>query len=159
MNRKFLEHLEILLDERDIPFDAKDRNIMCFPHVTAICVTHVTDAFTDKMLANDDADFTLADAALPPADSDRQTFEEAVARDPIALCRSTVCAIRASGKRRDHFCQIIRDGNNKEWFEDEKGKTIQVPDLELLCDVRTHWDSLYKMINWFWQLRPVSETS
>ena len=135
MNRKFLEHLKILLDERDIPFNAKDRNMMCFLHVTTICVTHVTDAFTDKMLANDNADFTPADAALPLTDPDRQTFEEAVARDSIALCCSTVCAIRASGKQHDHFCQIIRDGNNKEWFEDEKGKTIQVPDLELLCDV------------------------
>ena len=108
---------------------------MSFLHVTTICVTHVTDAFTDKMLTNDDTDFTLADTALSPTDLDRQTFEEAVACDPIALCCSTVCAIWASGKQCNHFCQIMRDGNNKEWFEDEKGKTIQVLDLELLRDV------------------------
>jgi len=63
-----LEHLEELLDARDIPFDAQDRNIMCFPHVTAICVTHVTEAFTDIALASDDAEYSVADAALPPAD-------------------------------------------------------------------------------------------
>jgi len=152
-----LEHLEELLDARDIPFDAQDRNIMCFPHVTAICVTHVTEAFTDIALASDDAEYSVANAALPPADPERQTYEEAVARDPIALCRGAVCAIRASGKRRDHFCEIIRDGNDKEWFKNEKGETIQIPNLELLRDVRTRWDSLYKMISRFRDLRQVSE--
>jgi len=71
-----------------------------------------------------------------------------------SLCRGAVCAIWAFGKRCDHFCEIICDGNNKEWF---KGETIQIPNLELLHDIWTRWDSLYKIISRFRDLRQVSE--
>ena len=81
-------------------------------------------------------------------DRDHQTYEEALACDPIALCCSTVCAIRASGKRRNHFNEIICDGNAKGWFRDPKDpeQVIQLKQCELLRDVRTRWDSLYQMI-------------
>jgi len=33
--------LEALYRERNIPFDAQDRRIMCFPHVINIATQHV----------------------------------------------------------------------------------------------------------------------
>ena len=137
--------IEEILRERDIPFDYRDNRIMCFPHIINICNTHIIASFTDPALADNDAEFIVS---LPPQDRDHQTYEEALARDPIALCRSTVCAIRASGKRRDHFNEIICDGNAKGWFRDPKDpeQVIQLKQCELLRDVRTRWDSLYQMI-------------
>ena len=41
------------------------------------------------------------------------------------------------------------------WFTDEEGQSIQLPILELLHDVRTHWDSIYYMINRLRTLRQV----
>ncbi|CAA7265254.1 unnamed protein product [Cyclocybe aegerita] len=152
MNAKFLEELQVLLEARDIPFNAKDRHIMCFPHVINICVTHVIESFTDLALASDEAEFA---AALPPADAHQQTFDEACARDPIALCCGAVCAIRASGKRSEMFQDIICDSNEKEWFKaaNDPNKIIKLENLELLRDVRHRWDSLYKMIHRFREMR------
>ncbi|CAA7260679.1 unnamed protein product [Cyclocybe aegerita] len=134
VNAKFLEELQVLLEVRDIPFNAKDRHIMCFPHVINICVTHITESFTDLALASDEAKFA---ASLPPADPCQQTFDKACAQDPIALCRGTVCAIHASGKRRELFQDIIRNSNEKEWFKaaNDPNKIIKLENLELLRDV------------------------
>ena len=103
-------------------------------------------------LANDDAEFV---ASLPPRDPDRQTFKEAHMRDPVVLCCGSVCAIRASGKQRDLFNEVIQDGNAKGWFK-QGDKAILVQRLQLLHDVRTRWDSLYQMIHRFREMRPVS---
>ena len=148
-----MEFLEVQPKAREIEFDAKDSQVMCFPHVINICVSHTADSFTDTSLANDDVDF---DTNFPPGDPSQQTFEEACARDPIALCRATINAVRASGKQCDHLHKIIHDGNEKEWFTDEDDKIIKLPRLELLRDVRTRWDSLYKMIRRFCEIRPAS---
>jgi len=127
---------------------------MCFPHVINICVDHVTDKFTNKTLADDSAEFN---ADFPPGDPDQQTFTEACNRNPIALCRSTVVGIRASGKRRDHLAEIIHDGNAKGWFRnlERLAEVIQVKSQELIRDVKTRWDALYKMIRRFREMRQV----
>ncbi|CAA7261628.1 unnamed protein product [Cyclocybe aegerita] len=110
VNAKFLEELQVLLEARDIPFNAKDRHII------------------------DEAKFA---AALPPVDPCQQTFDKACAQDPIALCRGAVCAIHASGKQRKMFQDIICDSNEKEWFKAANAPTkiIKLENLELLCDV------------------------
>jgi hypothetical protein len=155
VNVTFMKAFEELMQARDIRFDYEDNRIMCFPHITNICTTHVVESFTNPTLADDQAEF---DAASPPLVPDEQTYDEACGRDPIALCRSTVRAIRASGKRRDHLRQIIREGNAKGWFKssEDPNVTIQIPELELLHDVRTRWDSIFSMIHRFRVLRLVS---
>jgi hypothetical protein len=80
-----MDCLAIELAAQDIPFDARDNHIMCFPHVINIAVTHLTKSFTDPKLASDESE--LSDHNVQAHD-----------RDPIALCRGTVCSIRASGK-------------------------------------------------------------
>jgi hypothetical protein len=95
MNSTFLQEFENLVRARDIAFDHEDQHIMCFPHVINICSTHIIEEFTDITLVDDWNEF---EASLPPSDPDYQTFNDACIRDPIALCRSAICAIRASGQ-------------------------------------------------------------
>jgi hypothetical protein len=143
--------LQVLLKLRDIPFDASDNRIMCFPHIINICVQHVVVRFTDLELA----DLEFDEQSVPPAESEKsRTFNDAVSRDPIALCRSIICAIRASGKRHDDFEHVIHNGNEQGWFEVD-GKKIKVEPHELLRDVKTRWDSMYQMIRCAREMRPV----
>jgi hypothetical protein len=144
-----------LLSARDIQFDHVDRQIMCFPHVINICCTHVISSFTDVDLV--DALDELE--ALVPHTSDRQSLEDAVARDPIALGRTIVRILRASGQRRDDFDELIRDGNEKGWFRvGNPAQVVQLAEQQLLHDVRTRWDSIYFMIRRLRDMRPVCYT-
>ena len=95
MNATFMKEFEELMHAQDIPFDHKDNCIMCFPHITNICATHVIKSFTNETLVDNQVEF---DASLPPQVPAAQTHDKANERDPIALCRGTVHAIRASGQ-------------------------------------------------------------
>ena len=111
------------------------------------------DSITNVTLADTAAEFV---ALVPSVDPDKQTFEEAVSRDPIALGHAVMRSIRASGQRRQNFEETIKDGNSKHWFGvDDEGKFIVVPFLQLLRDVKTRWDSVYGMISRLRVMRPV----
>lgn len=151
-NKSCLQELEILLRAREIEFDASDRLVACFPHVIHICVTHVVKSFTG-------ADLTAIARAWGSTFSDqeeRKTYVAAVKSNPIGMCRDAVRAIRASGMRRDEFTDTIKTGNTKNWYKDPTGNVVKVPELELLRDVSTRWDSMFTMINRLRALRPVS---
>jgi len=60
------------------------------------------------------------------SDPDDQSYEEAVACDPIALCQSTVQAVHASGQRHDHLADVIADGNKKGWFKSTENPTMTI---------------------------------
>lgn len=86
----------------------------------------------------------LADAAIefvaliPSADPDKQTFKEAVKRDPIALGHTIVWSIQASGQHWQNFEETIKDGNSKHWFGlNDKGEHIILPFHQLLRGVKT----------------------
>ena len=119
--------------------------IMCFPHVINICSTHIIEAFTDFKLVENEFD-----ALLPLRDPDCQNYNEAIAHDPIALCCCIICAICASGQRLDLFASTIHDGNEKGWFisPGNPHQIVKVPQLQLLHNVNTCWDSIYFMICW-----------
>jgi hypothetical protein len=51
------------------------------------------------------------------------------------------------------FKKLIQDGNNNQWYQ---GNKIVVPEKTVLRDVKTRWDSTYKMIERLLVLRPVS---
>jgi hypothetical protein len=124
----------------------------CFPHIVNICCQHITAEFTDAKLVEGDGHF---DVTAPHSDPELQTFDEAVQRDPIALGRVVVRTIRASGQRREHFKNEICEGNVKKHFFIGDRVEIIVPELELLRDVRTRWDSIFFMISRLRIMRPV----
>ena len=149
-----MEELAKLLQSRDIDFDPLDRRIMCFPHIINICVQHVIANFTNIELAEAAAEFV---SALPLGLPDRQTFEEAVQQDPVALGRNIVRVLRNSGQRRDLFDDIVRDGNDKEWFQvGDPPVTVELPLVQLLRDIITRWDTVYYMVRRLREMRPVS---
>ena len=134
-NATMMQELEVLLDARDIPFEAADSKIMCFAHVIDLSSGRVIRALADPI-----AD----DGEVPPP-----------LVDPITHARKVVRAIRGSGMRRDAFEEVIVNGNSKGWFKNGEGKTVQIRSLQLLRDVRTRWDSVYHMLNRLRELRPV----
>jgi hypothetical protein len=147
--------LEKLLRAREIDFHAFDRRIMCFPHVINICCQHVINDFTDLGLAN--SELVLEPATDAPNSSEQsESFEEAIKRDPIALGRNVVRVLRASGQRRDDFDKLVVNGNSSGWFKDSKThQTVQLPERQLLHDVRVRWDSVFFMIERLREMRPV----
>jgi hypothetical protein len=150
-NGTLMQALEALLAERDIEFDARDRQIRCFPHIIHICVKHVIDSFS--ALTFEEIAHTWVDAF--PNRADRERYAAAVKKDPIKMGRSIVIAIRASGLRRDDFSDTIKLGNARNWFK--PGSSVErVPEHELKRDSETRWDSTYSMIDRLLEMRLVS---
>ncbi|KIK19821.1 hypothetical protein PISMIDRAFT_43191, partial [Pisolithus microcarpus 441] len=137
--------LSRLLTLCGIDFDPVDCRIICFPHVLNICSGHVTDEYT----AVDFASISKAwvDALDGNKVINKDAYIEALQHDPIALGHDIVRAVRASSLRREAFTDILKTGNDKGWFVDEGNNPVTLPVVELLRDVRTHWDSVYCMIN------------
>ncbi|KAF8573718.1 hypothetical protein K439DRAFT_1302795, partial [Ramaria rubella] len=68
----------------------------------------------------------------------------------IALGRHVVSGVWASGQWREDFEAVISHGHTcGDWEEQlqlrKVGGNVIVPQLQLLCDVDTHWDSVYYM--------------
>ncbi|KAI6100749.1 hypothetical protein EDD16DRAFT_1490628 [Pisolithus croceorrhizus] len=138
-----MKELSVLLSERGIDFDPDDRHIMCFPHVLNICSSHVLKAYTQ-------ADFTNVASSWVDVfgkNVDKVAYVEALENDPIALGRTVVRIVHASNLCRESFRNTIITGNKMKWFTDENDQTTSLPVVELLRDVKTHWDSVYFMIN------------
>ena len=144
-NGTFLHELAILLEARDIDFDAIDRRIMCFAHIINTCCQHVIASLTNVALAES---AELSVGVLPSSIPAQQTFEDAVKRDLVALGRNIVCVLRSSGQRRDLFEDVIRNGNAKSWFLDDNvpPEPYELPLVQLLCDMVVRWDTLYYMV-------------
>jgi hypothetical protein len=70
-------------------------------------------------------------------------------RDPIKRARRIVRIVRSSDQRKQAFRNVIKTFKSN-------GIDIDLPDLELLRDVKTRWDSVYCMIDRLLVLRPVS---
>ena len=150
-----MQELAKILNERDIPFDAADRKIMCYGHIVDLSSGRVIDKLTnDPQPDNPDSD---ADSESDDSeDLDHVQPTQNLNRVLVAHVRSVVRAIRGSGMRRDTFRDVIKNGNANKWFMDSEGsKVIVLKELELLRDVRTRWDSVYQMLNRLRELQPV----
>jgi hypothetical protein len=157
-NDAMMREIQKILEDREIPFNAKNSRIMCFPHIINITVQHVLDKMSSgPVLDSDDEDSDSSESDDdPPADQRgrTQTFESAVLSDPIGRCRKLVVKLRSSGQIRDEFNNWVKTGNEKNLFK-IKGKAIKLPHKEFLRDVRTRWDSTYQMIKRCIEMRPV----
>lgn len=91
-----------------------------------------------------------------------ESWKRALRRKLIARLRALIRALRASGKRREAFRERIRSGNAESEFVDPEArelgecKVVKVPELTLLRDVDTRWDTVYYMITRARTLRPVT---
>jgi len=133
---------QLLLDKCEFTFDPDECWIRCFPHIMHICVHHTIDKYTD-------ADFTNVAAQwfnTLQQPINKTAYLRAVQQDPIKLGRECVHALRASGQHWSNFRQTIQSGNENQSFTSD-GECINLPVVQLLWDVRTHWDSTYFMIN------------
>lgn len=161
-NDAMLDKLEEALDQREIPFDARQRRIICFPHTINIAVQCVLSKMRSTVTPESDDGFQSSGSDSDPVSADNrghgQSFEAACGSDPIGRCRKIVIALRASGQRRDEFDNWVKTGNEKNWFRNSKGKAIKVPLKQLLRDVDTRWSSTYQMIKRFIEMRPVRFT-
>jgi hypothetical protein len=147
-NTTMMSCLETSLAIRDISFDAVDRKIMCFGHVVDLSSGRVVSAVTGGV-----EDFLRVDDGNSSSSSDLGT----VSPNAIEQARAVVRAIRGSGLRRDAFLEVIVNGNAKGWFKQGRpSKTFKLKQLQLLRDVRTRWDSVYKMLNRLREMRAVA---
>ena len=137
-----MAELSRLLQRRGIDFDSEDLRIMCLPHVLNICSKHATDDFTS-------ADFSSvleSSFEFPNSSLNKHTYVEALRKDPAARARDVVRIVHSSSLRRESFKTLIVDGNNREYWRDEEQNVMELPVLELLREVKTHWDSRYSMV-------------
>ncbi|KAF9220321.1 hypothetical protein BS17DRAFT_686284, partial [Gyrodon lividus] len=66
-----------------------------------------------------------------------------------------VRTIHSSSLRHSNSRQTLISGNEQGWLANDKGNTIKLPVVQLLCNVKTRWDSTYYMINRLRALRQV----
>ncbi|KAG5633753.1 hypothetical protein H0H81_005535, partial [Sphagnurus paluster] len=142
INDTFMQGLQDGLKMHNIStlFMAQDQRIMCFTHIVNICAGHMTEK-----------------ASNTPHSDDLDNYRGEVVtsgggRDVIVLCCNTVCGIRASGQRINHFEDTIKLGNEKKWFKDGD-KVVRVHEVQLLHNVRTRWDSVFLIGYRFLELR------
>jgi hypothetical protein len=74
-------------------------------------------------------------------------YREALEKDIVATARKLVNACRASGQRREALENVIVEGNEKGWFQNEQGQVYSLEILVLLRDVDTRWSSILYMID------------
>ena len=136
-----MSELSHLLQGHDIDFNPKDSRIMCLPHVINLCSKHAMDDFTS-------ADFTLVPEAsfeFPGSNTNKRTYITALRKDPAARGCDVVHIVHSSSLHHKSFKDIILDGNARKYWRDKEQNIIELPILELICEVKTHWDSRYYM--------------
>jgi hypothetical protein len=115
---------------------------------------------------DDDDDSRLFARKIPELTLDEEQFDIlddkvrawyiGLKRDPIKRARRIVHIVHSSDQRKQAFKKVINTGNHSGWFRSHDNEVIELPDLELLRDVKTRWDSVYCMIERLLVLRPVS---
>jgi len=121
-----LEHLALLLESRNIPFDARDRRVTCYAHTIDLVSKSIVTA----------------------ADDESRGY-------PVTLARKVVRTIRGSCLRREDFNGVVKNGNASDLFLDSNEEVVKVQPLQLLRDVSTRWDSCYRMLERLRVMRPV----
>jgi hypothetical protein len=181
-----MEELQRRLARHDVAsmvdFDQKKNRVRCFAHIINICSSHVVASFTsvprsylarldvpleehdyavhddldDDALRADDSDddhdyeLTLPGCYSRRSDAELDAWMEGIKRDPLNRARRVIRLLRSSDEHRTGFQKLIQDGNQHDLF------ASAVPEVQLLRDVKTRWDSVYNMLSRLRQLRPVS---
>ena len=135
---------------------------MCYGHVVDLSSGRVIDAVTSTKASDWDELPELVPADDDDDDEDDEEDNggdnngEPNIRDPIALARSVVHVIRASGARHDAFDIVIDNGNARGLFKQgHLGEVVILKKLQLLQQVCTRWDSVYSMLRHLCEMQPV----
>jgi hypothetical protein len=107
------------------------------------CYVHIIDLSSKAVVGN------------WPDDAENVDLDEAQVRNLVALTCEVVRCIWGSSSCQEALAKIIKDGNANGWFK-ENGKAVKLKQLQLLCYVRTWWDSCFHMLSRLLELRPVS---
>ncbi len=91
-------------------------------------------------------ELTLNEEQLDIFDDEARALYTGLKRDPIKRAHRIVHIVHSSDQRKQVFKNIISTRNNSGWFRSHNNELIKLPDLELLHDVKTRWDSVYCMI-------------
>jgi hypothetical protein len=165
-------------------FHHTKNRVRCFAHIINICPSHVVaamcsssgdfsdptddicdydyDSDYDDEPSKDDSDAESVDSDDNENDSplDSHPWAKGLRRNPLKRARRLIRFLRASDQRKNLLRTVIEEGNERSWFtmKDKQGKrvVIDVPQLQLLRDVKTRWDSVYLMLDRLRSLRPVS---
>jgi hypothetical protein len=85
-----------------------------------------------------------------------------IKRDPLRCAHRVIHLLRSSDLHRENFRIFIQDRNTRKWFYERtqsgKRNPVQVPELQLLRDVKTRWDLVYSMLQRLRVLRPISSS-
>ena len=81
----FLSHCKRNLNT----FDAKEHQVFCFPHTMNICTGHIMSSLSSSPIDRE----PHKNHVVPG----EQMYEQALARDPIAMARAAIRAIWVSG--------------------------------------------------------------
>ncbi|KIK80919.1 hypothetical protein PAXRUDRAFT_157343, partial [Paxillus rubicundulus Ve08.2h10] len=147
-----VELSRILLEEQEFFFNPVDRHIHCFPHIYNLCVQCMLDKYTHTdfsqcpQMWNNSAGVVIY----------RDSYTKTVCNNPIGQGRDIIHTICSSSLHHLNFRQTLISGNEQEWFTNDKGNIIMLPVVQLLHNVKTHWDSTYYMINCLHALQQVS---
>ncbi len=90
--------------------------------------------FTQK---TDIPNLKLDEEQLDTLDDEVQAWYRGLKRDPIKCACRIVRIMRSSDQRRQAFKNVINTGNDSGWFMSHDNEVIELPDLELLRDVKT----------------------
>ncbi len=105
-------------------------------------------------------DVELADSFNSQGDGELEEWFAAIRRDPLRRARKLINFLRSSSQRKEGLSDIIKEGNASNRFigPNESGSDLvvfKVPEVQLLKDVKTRWDSVFLMLRRLRQLRPV----
>ncbi|KAN0118228.1 Ribonuclease H-like domain containing protein, partial [Russula decolorans] len=164
-NATAMRELEALLKlhDDDIEFDHLNNRICCYLHIINICSSHIIASSTYDNDDNDD-DSRLFAQKIPELTLDEEQFDIlddkvrawyiGLKRDPIKCAHRIVRIVRSLDQRKQAFKKVINTRNHSGWFRSHDNEVIKLPDLELLRNVKTRWDSVYCMIERLLVLRP-----
>ena len=79
--------------------------------------------------------------------------------NPIKHTCRVIHILCLSDQRKQDFKQVIKNGNESGWFQNVDNSAITVPDMELLHNIKTQWDSTFTMIEHLLVLQQVSAKS
>ena len=82
-------------------------------------------------------ELTLDENELDMLDEEGRTLYTGLKHDPIKRARRIVRIVRSLDQRKQAFKKVINTGNHSGWFQSHNDEVIELPDLELLRNVKT----------------------